>query len=212
MRARDPPQVRAGVVGVSPEARRQAPGSDVHVQMLLRHLGGKRTTRPRRLRHVRQRHPEDVRELPRAVHRREGRRRGGQAPPLQEQRLPPSHPRLHVPRRGLHPRRRHRRRVHLRREVRRRELRHQALRSRRPLHGQRGTQHERIAVLRHHHQDRLARRPPRRVRQGPRGDGCGVQGRGGRLTERQALQGGRHHRLGRDRDVNLLPMESINCG
>ena len=47
-----------------------------------------------------------------------GDRRDGQAPPLQEQRLPPRHPELHVPRRGLHPRRRHRRRVHLRREVR----------------------------------------------------------------------------------------------
>ena len=42
----------------------------------------------------------------------------GQAPLLQEQRLPPRHPELHVPGGRLHPRRRHRRRVHLRREVR----------------------------------------------------------------------------------------------
>ena len=46
--------------------------------------------------------------------------------------------------------------------------------------------HKRIAVLHHHHQDRLARRAPRRLRQGARGHGRGVQGRGGRLPERQA--------------------------
>ena len=62
--------------------------------------------------------------------------------------LPPQrHPPVHVPGRRLHRRQRHRRRVHLRREVCRRELPAQAHRPRRPLHGQRRPQHQRLPVL-----------------------------------------------------------------
>ena len=86
--------------------------------LFLRHERRRHARRSHHVRAPRRRHPEDVRELPRAVHRREGRRPDGQAPLLQEQRLPPRHPELHVPGGRLHPRRRHRRRVHLRREVR----------------------------------------------------------------------------------------------
>ena len=87
--------------------------------LFLRHERRRHARRPHHVRAPRRRHTEDVRELPRAVHRREGDRPDGQAPLLQEQRLPPRHPELHVPGGRLHPRRRHRRRVHLRREVRR---------------------------------------------------------------------------------------------
>ena len=86
--------------------------------LFLRHERRRHARRPHHVRAPRRRHPEDVRELPGAVHRREGDRPDGQAPLLQEQRLPPRHPELHVPGGRLHPRRRHRRRVHLRREVR----------------------------------------------------------------------------------------------
>ena len=105
--------------------------------LFLRHERRRHARRPHHVRAPRRRHPEDVRELPRAVHRREGDRPDGQAPLLQEQRLPPRHPELHVPGGRLHPRRRYRRRVHLRREVRGRELQAQAHRPGRPLHGAR---------------------------------------------------------------------------
>ena len=78
------------------------------------------------------------------------------APALQGQRLPPCDPQLHAAGWRFHPGGWHRRRVHLRREVCRRELQAQAYRRGHSLHGQRRTQHQRLAVLHLHRQDLLA--------------------------------------------------------
>ena len=103
--------------------------------------------RPHRHGPVRERHAQDVRELPRAVHGREGRRPLGHAAHLQGLQVPPRHPQLHVPGRRLHSRRRHRRREYLRRKVRGRKLQSEALEARSPVHGQRGAGHQRLAVF-----------------------------------------------------------------
>mmetsp|Transcript_11659 Transcript_11659/g.48854 ORF Transcript_11659/g.48854 Transcript_11659/m.48854 type:complete len:243 (-) Transcript_11659:14-742(-) len=195
MRARDPSQVQAGLLGVSSQAGQQAAGPDVHLQVLLRHLGRWRGPRARGLRAVRQRHAQDVRELQGAVHRRNGRGQDGQAPPLQGLLLPPRHPQLHVPGWRLHQPQRHRRQVHLRRQVRRRELPAQAHRPRHPLHGQRGSQHQRIPVFPLHRADGVARRQARRLRLRHQGHGRRPGRRGGRHLLGQDHQAGRHRRL-----------------
>mmetsp|Transcript_7578 Transcript_7578/g.33461 ORF Transcript_7578/g.33461 Transcript_7578/m.33461 type:complete len:209 (+) Transcript_7578:283-909(+) len=198
MRARDPSQVQAGLLGVSSQAGQQAAGPDVHLQVLLRHLGRWRGPRARGLRAVRQRHAQDVRELQGAVHRRKGRGQDGQAPPLQGLLLPPRHPQLHVPGRRLHRRQRHRRRVHLRREVRGRELQGQAHQARSAVHGQRGPGDERIAVFHHRHGDPAPRRQARGVRRSLRGvRGGGEEVRGAGLGRGQDGEGDRDHRLRR---------------
>ena len=61
-----------------------------------------------------------------------------------------------------------------------------------------GPVHQRIAVLPLHRGNRLARREARRLRQGRRGHGRGEGGRGGRISERQDIQGGLGCRLWRD--------------
>jgi hypothetical protein len=66
-----------------------------------------------------------------------------------------------------------------------------------------GPGHERVAVLPHHRQDRLARRQTRRLRPSRRRHGHRVQGRGGRERKRNAREAGRHLRIGRARDVEV---------
>jgi len=145
---------RPGAVNVR-RRRRQPP-------RLLRRGHERQGPRPHRVRAPRRRRPHDGRELPRPLHRREGRGPVGQAPALQGQRLPPHHPRVHGPGRRLHGRQRHGRREHLRPHVCRRELHRQAHRAAPALHGQRRAQHQRIPVL--HCEARIVPPPPPHAR------------------------------------------------
>ena len=88
----------------------------------------------------------------------------------------------------LHRREWHRRRVDLRRQVRRREFHQEARRARSPVDGERQAGNERVAVLRLHHQDAVARREARGVWTGGGGDESGARDRGGGVLEREDLQ------------------------
>ncbi|KAL7526206.1 hypothetical protein ACHAWF_001675, partial [Thalassiosira exigua] len=67
----------------------------VQAPSLLRHHHRRQARRPDRHGAPRRRRPQDRRELPRPLHRREGVR-------IRRIVLPPRHPRIHVPRGGLH--------------------------------------------------------------------------------------------------------------
>ena len=154
LRARHPAQVLPRrSLGVPLQEGRRAPGPHPHPPMLFRRRRGGESVGRIVMGPVRERHAQDVRELPRAVHGREGRRPLGRAAHLQGLQVPPRHPQLHVPGRRLHSRRRHRRRVHLWRKVRRRKLQSEALEARSPVHGQRGAGHQRLAIFPHHHRN-----------------------------------------------------------
>mmetsp|Transcript_18385 Transcript_18385/g.31308 ORF Transcript_18385/g.31308 Transcript_18385/m.31308 type:complete len:247 (+) Transcript_18385:102-842(+) len=157
-------------------------------QSVLRHVHRRRAGRPHRDDAARGRRPQDGRELPRALHRREGLW-------LQGLQLPPRHHVVHVPGRRLHEPQRHGRQVDLRRQVRRRELPAQAHGPGRALDGQRRPRHQRLAVLPLHRQDRLARRQARRLRLGHWWHGGREGDRGRWQPERQDVQAGRDRRL-----------------
>ena len=104
------------------------------------------------------------------MHRRAGLRLQGLA-------LPPRDPSVHAAGRRLHRSERHGRQVDLRKQVRRRELHLQAQQARPVVHGQRRTQHQRLAVLSDHGCLSVARRQACGVRRGGRGHGRGQEDR-----------------------------------
>ncbi|XXG76843.1 hypothetical protein AAC387_Pa08g1119 [Persea americana] len=154
-------------------------------------FGCKRNThpgRPYRDGAVRINNAAHGRELLRPLHGREGRWEEREAPALQGLRLPPHYPWIHVPGRRLHRREWHLRRVDLRRQVRRREFHQEAHRAWSLVDGECRAGNERVAVLRLHRQDAVARREARGVWTGGGGDGGGVRDRGGGVLKWEDLQ------------------------
>ena len=111
---------------------------------VLRHLHRRLPRRPHRHGPLLLRPPQDLRQLPRPLHRREGHHQHRHTAELQGLLFPPCHPRLHDTGRRLHEGGWHRRGVHLRGEVRGRSIPLRTRRAHAAVHGQRGQRHQRI--------------------------------------------------------------------
>mmetsp|Transcript_12336 Transcript_12336/g.49503 ORF Transcript_12336/g.49503 Transcript_12336/m.49503 type:complete len:203 (-) Transcript_12336:1709-2317(-) len=146
--------------------------------------------RPRGVRALLRGAPEDVRELSQLLHgRTRQRRRLRQADALQGRQAAPHHKRLHDAGRRRRQRQRNRVREHLRPDfpgrVGGKQVPRQAPEGGHARHGQRGTRHQRIAVLRHAQTRRLARREARGVRTRGGGHGAHRMDRGERGQRRR---------------------------
>ncbi|CAA9478989.1 MAG: Peptidyl-prolyl cis-trans isomerase, partial [uncultured Solirubrobacteraceae bacterium] len=140
-------------------------------------------SRRHRVRALRRGRSQDGRELPQARGRRLLRRR----------RLPPDHQGLHDPGRGSAGDRHRRPRLHLRGRDQPAQD-----RARGAGHGQRGTKHERLAVLHRHHGRRaLARRQAHRVRAGGERHGRRRRARGAAHRRARPAEGPRPDRTRR---------------